>query len=66
MNDVEKVIPIAAGNRMLEQVRVYWYDHTCDYISKYCEEHHQRSAYLPRLTLDLASQARSSCGREDG
>jgi hypothetical protein len=28
-------------------VRVEWFEHDCEYISKYCHEHHTRSAALP-------------------
>ena len=30
-----------------EMIRVYWYDHDCEWISKYCETEHSRSSLLP-------------------
>lgn len=33
---------------MTETIRVYYYDHPyCEYISKYCDEHHRKSASVP-------------------
>jgi hypothetical protein len=30
-----------------DEVTVYYYDHTCEWISKYCDEHHRRHAVIP-------------------
>lgn len=33
-------------------VMVTWYEHGCDWITKYCDENHTRSALVPRKILD--------------
>jgi hypothetical protein len=32
-------------------VRVFWYDCDCEWVTKYCEEFHRRSALVPRGVL---------------
>lgn len=32
---------------MTGTMRVSWYEHDCDWLTKYCDEHHQRSATVP-------------------
>ena len=34
-----------------DMVRVFYYDHSCEWLSKYCDEHHKRSALVPRAAL---------------
>lgn len=34
-----------------KNVYVSWYDHDCDYISKYCEEYHEHTASVPLSVL---------------
>ena len=34
-----------------EVVQVFWYEHDCEWVSKYCDEHHQRSAWVSRAAL---------------
>lgn len=34
-----------------EAVQVFWYEHDCEWLSKYCDEHHRRSALVPRSAL---------------
>ena len=34
-----------------DSVRVFWYDCDCEWITKYCEENHRRSALVPRGVL---------------
>lgn len=31
---------------------VSWYEHDCDWITKYCDEHHQRYATIPVDVLE--------------
>ena len=28
-------------------VRVTWYEHDCQWLTKYCDEHHARTAWVP-------------------
>lgn len=37
---------------MDSRVTVYYYDHNCNWITKYCEEYHTRSAYVPISVLN--------------
>ncbi len=37
--------------RRPDNVTVFYYEHDCDWISKYCEEHHRRYAVIPRSSL---------------
>lgn len=30
-----------------EPILVHWYDCNCEWITKYCDEYHQKSAYIP-------------------
>lgn len=30
-----------------EFVRVAWYDHDCDWLTKYCDENHRKFAWIP-------------------
>ena len=41
------------SNTMNEDKKVYvsWYDHDCDYISKYCDEYHSVGASVPLSVL---------------
>lgn len=39
------------ASREGESVLVSWYDHDCDWVSKYCSEHHYRSATIPLSIL---------------
>lgn len=32
-------------------VTVHWYDHDCEWVTKYCEEHHVRTARIPADVL---------------
>lgn len=32
-------------------VTVYWYEHSCEWLSKYCDEHHKKSARVPQSFL---------------
>ena len=34
-----------------DAVQVFWYEHDCEWVSKYCDEHHQRSAWVSRAAL---------------
>ena len=36
----------------VELVRVQWFEHDCDWISKYCDEFHTRSVMIPRPVLN--------------
>jgi hypothetical protein len=36
---------------MDDPVSVYWYDHDCEWISKYCETEHTRSSLIPLSVL---------------
>lgn len=47
----EAVIPLGY-DRLSEKVTVYWYEHDCDWITKYCDEHHKHSAQVMRIVLD--------------
>jgi hypothetical protein len=33
-------------------VWVSWYDHDCDWITKHCDEYHQKSARVPLALLE--------------
>lgn len=35
-----------------QSIRVSWYDHDCDWITKYCDEYHTRSALVPLSVLE--------------
>ena len=37
---------------MTEYVQVKWFECNCDWISKYCEEYHQRRAWVEKSGLD--------------
>jgi hypothetical protein len=52
MSDTETVIPLDPDNRLFEQVQVFWYDHSCDWLTKYCDENHRKSTFVPRWTLE--------------
>ena len=41
----------AAGDDM---VLVSYYEHSCEWVSKYCDENHKRSAWVPRAALSAA------------
>jgi len=44
-----------------ERVRVYWYEHDCEWITKYCEEEHLVSMLLPKNFLTMiAEEARNA------
>jgi len=32
-------------------VHISWYEHDCDWITKYCDEHHRHSANVSRSAL---------------
>lgn len=34
-----------------EVVQVFWYEHDCEWLSKYCDEHHRRSSRVSRAAL---------------
>ena len=34
-----------------EMVPVFYYEHDCDWVSKYCDENHRRSAMVPVASL---------------
>lgn len=38
---------------MKTDTRVQWYDHDCDWISKYCDEHHLQSLSVSDLIAGL-------------
>lgn len=44
------------------RVYVYWYEHDCEWISKYCDEHHLRGALIS--AEDLARLTTSSAAPE--
>lgn len=57
MSDHEIAAMIPDGyNRLAEQVTVYWYEHDCEWISKYCDEHHRRSGTVSRIVLETVAQ----------
>lgn len=33
------------------RIAVYYYEHSCEWVSKFCDEHHQRSALVPVSVL---------------
>lgn len=35
---------------------IHWYEHDCEWISKYCDEHHLRSATVSRTVLETFAQ----------
>ena len=37
--------------RRPETVLVSWYEHDCDWITKYCDENHRKYAVVPRAIL---------------
>lgn len=43
-------------DRLVEPVTVFWYDHDCDWITKYCDEHHRRSGTVSRIVLETVTQ----------
>lgn len=45
--------PTPSGEMIVEEVvSVSWYEHDCDWITKYCDEEHRRSAFVPVSVLD--------------
>lgn len=34
-----------------ETVRVHWYEHNCEWLTKYCDDHHMVSASVPKAVL---------------
>lgn len=44
--------PSVDGEMSDEMVRVYWYDHACEWVTKYCDEHHRRSALVQKQALE--------------
>lgn len=36
----------------IDLVTIHWYDCNCDWLTKYCDEHHLRTARTPREILD--------------
>lgn len=64
--------------QMSDEIRVWWYDCDCPWQTKYCDEHHSKSALVPAAAFqDLVEHgdewdgitvrglpARSSSGRE--
>lgn len=49
---VEPELPAHDGEMSDEMVRVYWYDHACEWVTKYCDEHHRRSALIQKQALE--------------
>jgi hypothetical protein len=43
-------------DRLSEPVTVFWYEHDCDWITKYCDEHHRRSGTVSRIVLETVTQ----------
>lgn len=37
---------------MPETVYVSWYTCNCDWLTKYCDDHHQAGAFIPRTILE--------------
>ena len=52
--DIEDQIP-DGYEKLSEFVTVYWYDHDCEWISKYCDEHHRRSGQVSRIVLETVT-----------
>jgi hypothetical protein len=44
-------MPFGSGRVFSEPVSVTWYEHDCEWITKYCDEHHARTALVPRDVL---------------
>lgn len=55
MDDLERMIP-SGYDRLSESVTVYWYEHDCEWISKYCEENHRQSGTVSRIVLETVVQ----------
>lgn len=44
-------------------VTIYWYEHNCEWLSKYCDEHHKRSA---PVTAELLRVISLPSGKDNG
>lgn len=51
--DSERAQPVERKSEMtIDLVTIHWYDCNCDWLTKYCDEHHLRTARTPREILD--------------
>lgn len=51
MTDKNEKMSDFIERRRPENVTVSWYEHECDWITKYCDEHHRKYAVIPRSVL---------------
>jgi hypothetical protein len=52
VEDLLDEIAFLGDDEVTETVYVYWYDHDCAWITKYCDEHHRAGANIPLDVLN--------------
>jgi hypothetical protein len=52
---IETVIP-PGYDRLSEPITIYWYEHDCEWVTKFCDEHHRHHAQVVRVVLEAIIQ----------